>query len=88
MVGWKWWYPEAVAAPGFIAIGSGPAGVSAAETFRGRHADIPVRILTADPALPYAKPLELAALPNAQHLMTVIHETLDAVNFRTGNGRR
>lgn len=43
-------------APGFVAIGSGPAGLSAAETFRARHPDIPVRILTADPALPYAKP--------------------------------
>ncbi len=43
-------------APGFVAIGSGPAGVSAAETFRRRHPHIPVRILSADPALPYAKP--------------------------------
>lgn len=43
-------------APGFLAIGSGPAGVSAAETFRARHRHIPVRILSADPALPYAKP--------------------------------
>ncbi|VEG51891.1 FAD-dependent pyridine nucleotide-disulfide oxidoreductase [Mycolicibacterium aurum] len=43
-------------APGFLAIGSGPAGVSAAETFRRRHPHIPVRILSADPALPYAKP--------------------------------
>ena len=43
-------------APGFLAIGSGPAGVSAAETFRARHPQIPVRILSADPALPYAKP--------------------------------
>ena len=43
-------------APGFIAIGSGPAGLSAAETFRGKHPTIPVRILTTDPALPYAKP--------------------------------
>lgn len=42
--------------PGFIAIGSGPAGVSAAETFRSKHPGIPVRILTVDPALPYAKP--------------------------------
>ncbi|MGO4442279.1 NAD(P)/FAD-dependent oxidoreductase [Mycobacterium sp. 2YAF39] len=45
-----------MAAPGFIAIGGGPAGVSAAETFRSKHPDIPVRILTVDPALPYAKP--------------------------------
>lgn len=43
-------------APGFIAIGSGPAGLSAAETFRSKHPHIPVRILSADPALPYAKP--------------------------------
>ncbi|KUH81442.1 MULTISPECIES: FAD-dependent oxidoreductase [unclassified Mycobacterium] len=43
-------------AAGFVAIGSGPAGVSAAETFRGKHPGIPVRILTTDPALPYAKP--------------------------------
>lgn len=50
------WYPEAMVAPGFLAIGSGPAGVSAAETFRARHRHIPVRILSTDPALPYAKP--------------------------------
>lgn len=49
-------YPVAVTAPGFLAIGSGPAGLSAAETFRARHRSIPVRILTSDPALPYAKP--------------------------------
>lgn len=42
--------------PGFIAIGSGPAGLTAAEAFRHRHRNIPVRILTSDPALPYAKP--------------------------------
>jgi 3-phenylpropionate/trans-cinnamate dioxygenase ferredoxin reductase subunit len=45
-----------VVAPGFIAIGSGPAGLSAAETFRSKHPHIPVRILTTDSALPYAKP--------------------------------
>ena len=43
-------------AAGLVAIGSGPAGVSAAETFRARHRSIPVRILSSDPALPYAKP--------------------------------
>ena len=43
-------------AAGLVAIGSGPAGVSAAETFRARHRNIPVRILSSDPALPYAKP--------------------------------
>jgi 3-phenylpropionate/trans-cinnamate dioxygenase ferredoxin reductase component len=42
--------------PGLIVIGSGPAGVSAAEAFRTHNRDVPVRILTADPALPYARP--------------------------------
>lgn len=41
---------------GLVVVGSGAAGVSAAETFRARHPHIPVRILTTDPALPYAKP--------------------------------
>jgi NADPH-dependent 2,4-dienoyl-CoA reductase/sulfur reductase-like enzyme len=50
------WYPRSVVAPGFIAIGSGPAGLSAAETFRSKHPHIPVRMLTTDAALPYAKP--------------------------------
>lgn len=49
------WYPQEVAS-GFLAIGSGAAGLSAAETFRSRHRHIPVRILSADPALPYARP--------------------------------
>ena len=52
----QWWYSRGMAAPGFLAIGSGPAGISAAETFRRRHPHIPVRILSSDPALPYAKP--------------------------------
>jgi 3-phenylpropionate/trans-cinnamate dioxygenase ferredoxin reductase component len=43
-------------APGFIAVGSGPAGLTAAATFRRKHPNIPVRIVTSDPALPYAKP--------------------------------
>ncbi len=61
------WYPRSVVAPGFIAIGSGPAGLSAAETFRSKHPHIPVRILTTDPALPYAKaPLSKAYLCGRQ----------------------
>lgn len=46
----------AVETSGLIAVGSGPAGLSAAAAFRSRHPQLPVRILTADPALPYAKP--------------------------------
>ena len=42
--------------PGIIVVGSGPAGVSAAEAFRRHHAETPVLILTADPAVPYARP--------------------------------
>jgi 3-phenylpropionate/trans-cinnamate dioxygenase ferredoxin reductase subunit len=41
---------------GLIAVGSGPAGLSAAAAFRERHPDLRVQILTADPAMPYAKP--------------------------------
>jgi 3-phenylpropionate/trans-cinnamate dioxygenase ferredoxin reductase component len=45
-----------MAQPGLIVIGSGPAGVGAAEAFRAHNSDVPVRILTADSDLPYARP--------------------------------
>jgi 3-phenylpropionate/trans-cinnamate dioxygenase ferredoxin reductase subunit len=45
-----------VTSTGLIVVGSGPAGVSAAEAFRQHNPDDTVRILTADPALPYARP--------------------------------
>ncbi|WP_077077232.1 NAD(P)/FAD-dependent oxidoreductase [Mycobacterium numidiamassiliense] len=45
-----------MAKPGVIIVGSGPAGVAAAESFREHDADTPVRILTADADLPYARP--------------------------------
>jgi 3-phenylpropionate/trans-cinnamate dioxygenase ferredoxin reductase subunit len=41
---------------GLIIVGSGPAGLSAAEAFRQRNRDDPVRILTDDAALPYERP--------------------------------
>lgn len=41
---------------GVIVIGSGPAGVAAAESFRARRDDVPVRILSADIDLPYFRP--------------------------------
>jgi pyruvate dehydrogenase E1 component beta subunit len=41
------------------------------------YLDAPVRrVAAAEVSLPYAKPLELAALPNADHLLHVIKETL------------
>ena len=50
------------------------------------YLDAPVRrVAQAEVPLPYAKPLELAALPRDVHLVQVIRETLDAVRFpRTG----
>ena len=46
------------------------------------YLDAPVRrVAAAKVPLPYAKPLELAALPNAGALTRVIHETLDATCF-------
>ncbi len=47
------------------------------------YLDAPVRrVAQAEVPLPYAKPLELAALPNAGHLIAAIQQTLDAVGFR------
>jgi 3-phenylpropionate/trans-cinnamate dioxygenase ferredoxin reductase component len=45
-----------MAEPGVIVIGSGPAGVSAAEAFRNYDGARSVRILTEDPDLPYERP--------------------------------
>lgn len=45
-----------VTGDGLIIVGSGPAGVAAAEAFRETNADAPVRIFTADVDLPYARP--------------------------------
>ena len=39
-----------------VIVGSGPAGVSAAEAFRQHNPDEPIRIITDDPALPYERP--------------------------------
>ncbi|MDR7300457.1 alpha-ketoacid dehydrogenase subunit beta [Haloactinomyces albus] len=45
--------------------------------------DAPVRrVAAAEVPLPYAKPLERAALPSAESLTTAVHETLDAVGRR------
>lgn len=41
---------------GLIVIGSGPAGLGAAEAFRTHNKTLPVRIISADPALPYERP--------------------------------
>ncbi|APU14445.1 MULTISPECIES: alpha-ketoacid dehydrogenase subunit beta [Actinoalloteichus] len=47
------------------------------------YLDAPVRrVAAAEVPLPYAKPLERAALPSAESLTTAVHETLDAVGRR------
>jgi pyruvate dehydrogenase E1 component beta subunit len=47
------------------------------------YLDAPVRrVAAAEVPLPYAKPMEVAALPGASHLVKVIHETLDATGVR------
>lgn len=46
------------------------------------YLDVPVRrVAAAEVPLPYAKPLERVALPNADALIKVIHEVLDATRF-------
>jgi 3-phenylpropionate/trans-cinnamate dioxygenase ferredoxin reductase component len=50
-----------------IVVGSGPAGVAAAESFREHDTRRPVRIFTADIDLPYARPplsKEISARPD------------------------
>jgi 3-phenylpropionate/trans-cinnamate dioxygenase ferredoxin reductase subunit len=49
-------YPAEVDDPGLIVIGSGPAGVSAAESFRDHNNTEPVTIFTTDADIPYARP--------------------------------
>jgi NADPH-dependent 2,4-dienoyl-CoA reductase/sulfur reductase-like enzyme len=49
-------YPAKVNEPGLIVIGSGPAGVSAAESFRDHNGQGPVTIFTTDTDVPYARP--------------------------------
>jgi 3-phenylpropionate/trans-cinnamate dioxygenase ferredoxin reductase component len=39
-----------------IVVGSGPAGLAAAEAFRRRDSTAPIRLLTSDGELPYARP--------------------------------
>jgi NAD(P)H-nitrite reductase large subunit len=41
---------------GLIVVGSGPAGVSAAEAFRRHHHSLPITIMTADRHPPYQRP--------------------------------
>ncbi len=42
--------------PGLIVIGSGPAGIAAAEAFRTHNSTLPARLISADPAIPYERP--------------------------------
>jgi pyruvate dehydrogenase E1 component beta subunit len=52
------------------------------------HLDAPVRrVAAAEVPLPYSKPLESAALPDAAALTRVIHETLDATRFEARGNR-
>jgi pyruvate dehydrogenase E1 component beta subunit len=47
------------------------------------YLDAPVRrVAAAEVPLPYAKPLERAALPSAESLTAAVHQTLDAVGHR------
>lgn len=41
---------------GLVVVGGGPAGVAAAEAFRGNQPHTPIRILTEDSAAPYYRP--------------------------------
>src|SRR3982074_736909 len=49
-------YLRTMSEGGVIIVGSGPAGVAAAESFREHDTSSAVRMLTADSDLPYARP--------------------------------
>lgn len=49
-------YVARMSESGLIVIGSGPAGVSAAEAYRSERPDSPIRILSADGSQPYDRP--------------------------------
>ena len=53
---WPFGYPGPMGEPGLIVIGSGPAGLGAAEAFRKYNSDLPVLLVSADPAVPYERP--------------------------------
>lgn len=52
----KYGYHIEMTPTGVIIVGSGPAGVAAAESFREHDADTPLRIISADIDPPYARP--------------------------------
>ena len=52
----KYGYHAEMTPTGVIIVGSGPAGVAAAESFREYNADTPLRIISADIDPPYARP--------------------------------
>jgi 3-phenylpropionate/trans-cinnamate dioxygenase ferredoxin reductase component len=41
---------------GLAIVGSGPAGVGAAEAFRRHNSELPVLLVSADPAVPHEHP--------------------------------
>jgi NADPH-dependent 2,4-dienoyl-CoA reductase/sulfur reductase-like enzyme len=41
---------------GLVVIGSGPAGIGAAESFRRHEPDAPILVISTDPCLPYERP--------------------------------
>jgi thioredoxin reductase len=49
-------YPAPRTEAGLILVGSGPAGVGAAEAFRRHKSELPVLLVTADPAVPHERP--------------------------------
>lgn len=59
---------------GLIVVGSGPAGVSAAATFRESNSELPVQIVTDDPDQPYARPPLSKEYLRAETDDVVLHE--------------
>jgi len=68
---------------GWLSYGVGAELAATIQEGAFDYLDAPVRrVAAAEVPLPYSKPMELAALPSAAPLIDVIHQTLDATNFR------
>jgi pyruvate dehydrogenase E1 component beta subunit len=74
---------------GWLSYGVGAEIAATIQEGAFDYLDAPVRrVAAAEIPLPYAKPLERAALPNSDHLLKAIHETLEAAGAKPGPGRR
>src|ERR1700710_2781618 len=85
-----WGYPRAVNSSTLLVVGSGPAGIGAAEAFREQDPHGTVCVLTDDPYMPYARPPLSKEYPRGESSDVALHPTqwFDARRIEVINTRR